>query len=145
MRAGLRIEQVAAVDQVGESSNGVAAQLAQRPSFGHVPPHPRRRAPRLRYRIYPPAPYCFANSIMAFTLSGRAPCIGAPVEKMNPPPGAAFIERSLALATGLVPRIGYDRAAAVARNAYESGRTIRQVLTAEGILPKEEIDPLLDI
>jgi len=82
---------------------------------------------------------------MAFTLSGRAPCIGAPVEKMNPPPGAAFIERSLALATALVPRIGYDRAAAVARNAYESGRTIRQVLTAEGILPKEEIDPLLDI
>jgi fumarate hydratase class II len=58
---------------------------------------------------------------------------------------AAFIERSLALATGLVPRIGYDRAAAVARSAYESGRTVRQVLTAEGILPKEEIDPLLDI
>jgi fumarate hydratase class II len=58
---------------------------------------------------------------------------------------AAFIERSLALSTGLVPRIGYDRAAAVARNAYESGRTIRQVLTAEAILPKEEIDRLLDI
>ena len=29
---------------------------------------------------------------------------------------AAFIERSLALATGLVPRIGYDRAAAVAKS-----------------------------
>jgi len=58
---------------------------------------------------------------------------------------AAFIERSLALATGLVPRIGYDRAAAVAKKAYDSGRTIREVLTAEAILPKEEIDRLLDI
>jgi fumarate hydratase class II len=58
---------------------------------------------------------------------------------------AAFIERSLALATGLVPRIGYDRAAAIAKKAYDSGRTIREVLTAEAILPKEEIDQLLDI
>jgi len=58
---------------------------------------------------------------------------------------AAFIERSLALATGLVPRIGYDRAAAIAKKAYDSGRTIREVLTAESILPKEEIDRLLDI
>jgi fumarate hydratase class II len=58
---------------------------------------------------------------------------------------AAFIEKSLALATGLVPKIGYDRAAAVAQQAYDSGRTIREVLTQERILPKEEIDRLLDI
>jgi fumarate hydratase, class II len=58
---------------------------------------------------------------------------------------AAFIEQSLALATGLVPRIGYDRAAAVAQKAYDSGRTVREVLTEERILPKEEIDQLLDI
>jgi fumarate hydratase class II len=58
---------------------------------------------------------------------------------------AAFIERSLALATGLVPAIGYDRAAAMAQKAFDSGRTIREVLKAEAILPKEEIDRLLDI
>jgi fumarate hydratase class II len=58
---------------------------------------------------------------------------------------SAFIEKSLALATGLVPRIGYDRAAAVAKRAYDSGQTIREVLTAEAILLKEEIDRLLDI
>jgi fumarate hydratase class II len=58
---------------------------------------------------------------------------------------AAFIEKSLALATGLVPRIGYDRAAEVAKKAYDSGRTIREVLMAEAILSKEEIDQLLDI
>jgi fumarate hydratase class II len=54
-----------------------------------------------------------------------------------------FIERSLALVTGLVPRIGYDRAAAVAKRAYDERRTVREVLKAESILPDEEIDRLL--
>jgi fumarate hydratase class II len=58
---------------------------------------------------------------------------------------AAFIERSLALATGLVPRLGYDRAAAVAQAAYDSGKTVRAVLTEENILTPAEIDKLLDI
>jgi fumarate hydratase class II len=58
---------------------------------------------------------------------------------------AAFIERSLALVTGLVPRIGYDRAAAVAKAAFDSGRTVRAVLIEEKILPIEEIDRLLNI
>ena len=56
---------------------------------------------------------------------------------------AAFIERSLALVTGLVPRIGYDRAAEVALNAYATGRTVREVLLEEKLLPKEDIDALL--
>jgi fumarate hydratase class II len=58
---------------------------------------------------------------------------------------AAYIERSLALATGLVPVMGYDRAAAVALKAYDSGRTIREVLTEEGVLSSKEIDELLNI
>ena len=37
------------------------------------------------------------------------------------------IEQSLALATALTPEIGYERAAALAKAAYESGRTIREV------------------
>jgi fumarate hydratase class II len=41
--------------------------------------------------------------------------------------------------------MGYDRAAEVAKKAYDSGRTIREVLMAEAILPKDEIDHLLDI
>ncbi len=54
-----------------------------------------------------------------------------------------MIERSLALATFLVPVLGYDRAAAVARAAWESGRTVREVLRAERLIPEEEIDRLL--
>ena len=58
---------------------------------------------------------------------------------------AAFIERSLALVTPLVPRIGYDRAAAVAQKAHASGRTVREVLIEEKILPEGEIAELLTI
>ncbi|RPJ74997.1 MAG: aspartate ammonia-lyase, partial [Desulfobacteraceae bacterium] len=56
---------------------------------------------------------------------------------------AAAIEKSLALVTGLVPRIGYDRAAAVAKAAYESGRTVREVLMEEEGLSPEEIEAAL--
>lgn len=55
----------------------------------------------------------------------------------------AYIERSLALVTALVPLIGYDRAAELAKQAYESGQTIRQVALAKKVLPEEQIDDLL--
>jgi len=55
----------------------------------------------------------------------------------------AYIEKSLALVTGLVPEIGYDRAAALAKKAYETGKTIREVAVEEKILPKDKLDKLL--
>jgi fumarate hydratase class II len=56
---------------------------------------------------------------------------------------AAYIEKSLALATGLVPEIGYDKAASVSKRAYESGKTIREVLVEEKILSEEQFDEWL--
>jgi fumarate hydratase class II len=56
---------------------------------------------------------------------------------------AAYIERSLALVTGLVPKIGYDQAAAIAKKAYETGRTIRQVALEETRLSENELVELL--
>ncbi|MGB5749082.1 MAG: class II fumarate hydratase [Desulfobacterales bacterium] len=56
---------------------------------------------------------------------------------------AAYIEKSLALVTGLVPIIGYDKAAAIAKKAYESGKTIRDVVRDESILSEDELDDLL--
>ena len=53
---------------------------------------------------------------------------------------AGYIEQSLALATGLVPKIGYDKAAAVSKKAYETGKTVRQVVLDENILSEEEFD-----
>ncbi len=57
---------------------------------------------------------------------------------------ATYIEKSLALVTGLVPKIGYDQAAAIAKKAYETGKTIRQVTMEEAILPEDELNDLLD-
>jgi len=56
-----------------------------------------------------------------------------------------MIEESLALATALTPRIGYDAAARIAKKAYDRRKTIRQVVEEEGILPKEESNRWLNL
>jgi fumarate hydratase class II len=55
-----------------------------------------------------------------------------------------MIEKSLALATALTPKIGYDEAARIAKNAYAQKKTIRQVVDEEGILSKGELNRWLD-
>jgi fumarate hydratase class II len=56
---------------------------------------------------------------------------------------AANIEKSLALVTALVPRIGYEKAAAIAKAAYASGRTVREAAIEAEVLPETELDRLL--
>ncbi|MBP2679690.1 MAG: fumarase, partial [Deltaproteobacteria bacterium] len=57
---------------------------------------------------------------------------------------AELIEQSLAMVTPLAVRIGYDRAAELAHEAYHGGRTIRELLMEKGVLPADEIDRILD-
>jgi len=57
---------------------------------------------------------------------------------------AALVDQSLALATPLALRIGYDRAAAVANRAWREGRTIREVAIEEGLLTEAEAREVLD-
>jgi fumarate hydratase class II len=57
---------------------------------------------------------------------------------------AAYIEKSLALVTALVPGIGYDKAAEIAKKAYATGKTIREVALEEKILSEEQLDDLLN-
>jgi fumarate hydratase class II len=54
------------------------------------------------------------------------------------------IEQSLAMCTALAPVIGYDNAAKIAKVAYESGRTVREVALEISGLDKEKIAELLD-
>jgi fumarate hydratase class II len=54
------------------------------------------------------------------------------------------IEKSLAMCTALAPTIGYDAAAAIAKEAFKSGKTVREVAREKKILPDAEIDKLLD-
>ena len=57
--------------------------------------------------------------------------------------GPALVEQGLMLATALAPEIGYDAAAALAKEALKSGRTIRELATERGIAP-DRLDQLLD-
>ncbi|MDE0137175.1 MAG: class II fumarate hydratase [bacterium] len=54
-------------------------------------------------------------------------------------------ESNLAVVTALNPRIGYDMGAKVAKEAYASGRTIRDVVLDMGLMEAEELDQVLDI
>jgi fumarate hydratase class II len=55
-----------------------------------------------------------------------------------------MIEKSLAMVTVLSPRIGHDAAAKIAREAYETGRTVREIAMEKKILPKGELEKILD-
>jgi len=58
---------------------------------------------------------------------------------------AAHVEKSLALVTGLVPHIGYDRAAALAQKAWAEGKTIRQVALEQDVVPADVLDRVLAV
>jgi fumarate hydratase, class II len=58
--------------------------------------------------------------------------------------GPELVEKGLMLATALAPEIGYDRAAEISKEAYKSGRTIREVARERTDLSNEELDTLLD-
>ncbi|MBI3016180.1 MAG: class II fumarate hydratase [Candidatus Tectomicrobia bacterium] len=55
-----------------------------------------------------------------------------------------MVEKSLAMCTALAPRIGYDAAAAIAKEAYTSGRTVREVAREKRVLPEDELNAVLD-
>jgi fumarate hydratase class II len=55
-----------------------------------------------------------------------------------------YAERTSALATALNPIIGYERAAAIVKQAQASGRSIIDVVVAEGVLPEDEARRVLD-
>lgn len=55
------------------------------------------------------------------------------------------IERSTAIVTALNPIIGYDRAAQIAKQAFAEGRTVREILVEDRILPPEEVNRALDV
>lgn len=56
----------------------------------------------------------------------------------------AAIERSLMLVTALNPVVGYERAAALAKEAFKTGKTIRELCLEKKILPEEELASILD-
>ena len=64
--------------------------------------------------------------------------------KANRDIAEGFIEKSLAMCTALAPKLGYDKAAEVAKEAYASGKTVRQVVLEKKMLPEKELAALLN-
>ncbi|MFC7373229.1 class II fumarate hydratase [Fictibacillus iocasae] len=55
-----------------------------------------------------------------------------------------WLERSISLVTALNPHIGYERAAAVAKESIETGQTLKETVVAKGWLTQEMADKALD-
>jgi len=55
-----------------------------------------------------------------------------------------LIDESLMMVTALAPKIGYEKAATLAKDAFESGKTIRELCRERKLLPDKELDDVLD-
>ena len=75
------------------------------------------------------------NSFTAHCLAGMEP----DVERMR-----AHLDASLMSVTALVPEIGYDQAAAVARRAHDEGTSLRVAALALGVIDAGRFDELTD-
>lgn len=56
----------------------------------------------------------------------------------------AAVEKSLSMVTSLNPHIGYEKAAKLAKKAFETGQTIRELCRQEGVLPEKTLREALD-
>ena len=79
-----------------------------------------------------------AGAVEAFTsncLEGVEP---------NPEKCESFVEQSLSMVTSLNPHIGYENAAKLAKEAFASGKTIRELCREQNILPDDVLAEALD-
>jgi fumarate hydratase class II len=56
----------------------------------------------------------------------------------------ASVEKSLAMVTSLNPHIGYEKAAQLAKEAFQTGKTIRELVREKKILPEHTLNKALD-
>ncbi|MCP4174608.1 MAG: class II fumarate hydratase [Fuerstiella sp.] len=62
----------------------------------------------------------------------------------NPEACEDAVEKSLSMVTSLNPHIGYEKASALAKEAFKSGKTIRELCTEQDILPPDVLMEALD-
>ena len=62
----------------------------------------------------------------------------------NPDRMKAYVENSVGIVTAINPHVGYETAAKLAREAYVSGKPIRELILRDKVLTEEEINVILD-
>jgi fumarate hydratase class II len=55
-----------------------------------------------------------------------------------------MIEKSLAMCTALAPEIGYDAAAAIAKESYKTGKTVREIALEKKVMSPKRLKQILD-
>jgi len=55
-----------------------------------------------------------------------------------------LLDNSLMLVTALAPRIGYDRAAHIAKTAHKNGTTLKQEVIKAGLIEEKEYDRIMN-
>jgi len=55
-----------------------------------------------------------------------------------------LVEKSLAMVTSLTPEIGYDAATGIAKEAYLTGKTIREILKEKKLIDEQKVEELLN-
>jgi fumarate hydratase class II len=56
----------------------------------------------------------------------------------------SLVEQSLAMCTSLAPLIGYDKAAEIAKESYQTGKTVREIAREKKVLSEEQLARALD-
>ena len=56
-----------------------------------------------------------------------------------------LVLQNIIVVTALNPHIGYDKGAEIAKEAFSTGRSVREVALAKGVMSEAEIDEALDI
>ncbi|MFN8390956.1 MAG: class II fumarate hydratase [Bdellovibrionota bacterium] len=54
-------------------------------------------------------------------------------------------EANISTVTALAPKIGYEKAAAIAKEAYKTGSSVREIALKHNLLPQAELDRVLDL
>jgi fumarate hydratase class II len=81
--------------------------------------------------------HCLGNGVRVFTEKCVAGLAADPARCRE------LVDRSLMLVTALNPHIGYDAAAAVAREAHATGRTLREIVLERKLLDAATLDRVL--
>jgi fumarate hydratase, class II len=76
-----------------------------------------------------------SNAFVEFCIDGL---------QANPEGCESGVEKSLSMVTSLNPLIGYEKAASLAKKAFASGKTIRELCREQGILPEDTLKAALD-
>jgi fumarate hydratase class II len=55
-----------------------------------------------------------------------------------------LVELSMAMVTSLAPKIGYDRAAEIAKESARTGKTVREICREKKVLQENDLESALD-